>query len=483
MLCSNYLSYAGEVRDHKRMSSAYFYCIMPSIAMTDFPKRLLENISGFPDLSPQEAIALEKMLELIRVRFARAGYSPLETPLVERPEVLAAKAEGEITTQIYGLRLLNPAEGASDEKDLALRYDHTVPLARYVAAHSRDLAFPFRRYAIGKVLRGERAKEGRYREFIQADIDAIGDEELSPLHDAEMVAVIADIFSALDIGPFTIRINNRKVLAGLLRAHGIAAENVAKAMRCIDRLEKVGEEETGGALSELGMDAAATARLFGVLLAKRTPEETIAELKSAKLDAESAVGIAELEQVITGVSALGVSPEHYTIDLAIARGLDYYTGTVYETRLDEHPDLGSIASGGRYDDLAGTFTNHRYPGVGISIGVTRLLIRLIKAGLIDASAATMASVLVTSAERAAMSTYLQYAARLRAAGIGAEIYLADKALDKQLHFADRKGFPLALIAKQENLDASMVIVRNLKSGEQQEVPSADFVSTIQKLLA
>ncbi len=450
--------------------------------MADFPKQLLENASGFPDLGPEEAIALEKMLTLIRARFARAGYTPLETPLVERPEILSAKAEGEITTQVYGLRLLNPAEGASDEKDLALRYDHTIPLARYVATHARELAFPYRRYAIGKVLRGERAKEGRYREFIQADIDVVGDGALSPLHDAEMIAVIADIFSALDIGAFIVRINNRKVLAALLRAAGAPSEQVPAMMRAIDHLEKVGGAKTKIALAELGLAEAAAEELLKSFTALATHEEVLAYLQGAQLDAEGEEGVAELMKVLTGVEALGVPPEYYAIDLSIARGLDYYTGTVYETRLRAYPDLGSIASGGRYEDLAGAFTNQKYPGVGISIGVTRLLKGLIKAELMDASAATTASVLVTTAEPLEMPTYLRYASMLRANGIDTEIYLAEKALDKQLHFADRKGFPLALIAKQENILAGTVIIRNLKSGAQQEVAASDVVSTIQTLL-
>jgi histidyl-tRNA synthetase len=451
--------------------------------MSDFPKQLLESPSGFPDFSPEESIVLEKMLAVIRAHFARAGYSPLETPLVERPEVLTAKAEGEITTQIYGLRLLNPVEGASDEKGLALRYDHTIPLARYVATHARELAFPYRRYAIGKVLRGERAKDGRYREFIQADIDVVGDTELSPLHDAEMVAVIADIFSTFNIGPFTVRINNRKVLAALLRSNGVTDEQVPIAMRAIDRLEKVGREKTLQALIDIGIAEAAAHELLESVSMQRAPDETLGFLKSAQLDAEGERGIAELAKVLEGIRALGVNEERYTIDLSIARGLDYYTGTVYETRLDEHSDLGSIASGGRYEDLAASFTNQKYPGVGISIGVTRLLLRLIKVGLIEATASTIAPVLVTTAEPTAMDVYLQYAATLRAANIACEIYLADKALDKQLHFADRKGFSLALIAKQEQLSAHTVMVRNLKTGEQQEVPVDALIVMVKKSLA
>ncbi|MGH7175692.1 MAG: histidine--tRNA ligase [Minisyncoccia bacterium] len=442
--------------------------------MSDFPKRLLEDISGFPTFGPAEALAEEHMLGVIRKHFARAGYAPLETPLVERPEVLSAKGDGEIATQIYGLRLLNPAEGEGDEKDLALRFDHTIPLARYIATHTRELAFPFRRSAIGKVVRGERAKDGRYREFLQADIDAIGHGELSPLHDAEMVALIAGIFAELDFGPFTVRINNRKVLAAIIRHMGGAEETVPEIMRALDRLDKVGVEKTCAALVAHGMKEDGAKQMLEFLSTARSVPETLAFLSSAGLDAEGAHGLAELNQVIAGIEALGVPPERYTIDLAIARGLSYYTGSVFETRLDEHPDLGSIASGGRYDDLTSAFAKEKYPGVGISIGVTRLLLRLIKAGLLEARVETPARVLVTSAERDRLADYLNYAKELRAAGINAEIYLEDKSLDKQLAFADKKGFPFALIALREHFDRGTLILRNLGTGEQKEIPPADL---------
>jgi histidyl-tRNA synthetase len=440
--------------------------------MSDFPKRLLEDVSGFPTLGPAEAIAEERLLAVIRKHFEAAGYAPLETPLVERPEVLTAKNEGEIASQIYGLRLLNPEEGASDEKDLALRFDHTVPRARYIATHARKLAFPFRRSAIGKVFRGERAKEGRYREFLQADIDAVGHGALSPLHDAEMVAIIAGIFAELDFGPFTVRINNRKVLAALIRHMGGTEDAMPELMRAIDRLEKAGKEKVALALVAHGMQQERARELLDFLPAKRSAEESLTFLESAGLDAEGSEGLGELTEVIRGLEAMGVPPERYTIDLSIARGLSYYTGSVFETQLDEHPDLGSVASGGRYAHLASAYTKESYPGVGISIGVSRLLARLIKAGIMEAKAETPAQVLVTTAERDHLAEYLNYAKELRTAGIACEIYLEEKPFDKQLAFADKKGFPFALIAMKEHFDRGIVILRNLSSGEQQELSPA-----------
>jgi histidyl-tRNA synthetase len=452
--------------------------------MADFPKQLLASPSGFPDLGPAEAIAQARLLDTIRRHYELAGFSPIETPLVERPEILFAKVEGEIKTEVYGLRLLHAAEGADDTKELALRYDLTVPLARFIATHYREVAFPFRRYAIGPVFRGERAKEGRYRQFIQADIDVIGDGELAQAHDAEIVAVITKLFTELNIGGFTIRINNRKVLAGLIRGAGLSEDGaIAQAMRIIDRLEKVGRAEIIAALIKIGMEDSRAQALVEALTAKRSTAETLAHLAGQELDSGYQEGVAELEEMVRAIRALGVPEERFRLDLSIARGLDYYTGTVYETTLDDHPELGSIASGGRYADLAGSFIDRPLPGVGISIGVSRLLYRLIKLGLIEASASTTTQVLVTTAERSSLDTYLHYAAALREAGIPCEIYLAEKALDKQLSFADRKGFLLAVIAKQENLAAGTLVIRNLKSGEQQEIVASDLVSTIKNLLA
>ncbi len=452
--------------------------------MNQLPKRLLQNPSGFPDLGPKEAIAQQRMLDVIRRQFISAGYVPIETPLVERPEVLLAKAGGEISTQMYGLRRLNVSADATDDtKELALRFDHTVPLARFIAANQRELAFPFRRFAIGPVFRGERPKSGRYRQFIQADIDAIGDGDLSPLHDAEMVAVIHGIFSELKIGPFTVRIGNRKVLQAILKDTGLSDDQLGDALRSIDELEKVGADTVITELKGLGLDAKDAKALIELLTDKGDSDAVLKALKARDLGPGYSEGVAELETVVNAVRDLGVPDNRFRIDLSIARGLDYYTGTVYETRLDEHPDLGSIASGGRYDDLASVYVNKQLPGVGISIGVTRLLLRLINAGLWPASESAIAEVLVTTdlGAKAFGNVYLKQAAALRAAGYPTEVYLNEKPLAKQLLYASRRGFKFAVITRNEDIKNGTVIVRNLKDSSQHETTSAQLVETIEKL--
>lgn len=453
--------------------------------MTSIPKRLLQTPSGFPDLGPAEAIALRHMLDIIRRQYERAGYVPIETPLVERPEILSAKAEGEIKNQVYGLRLMNPDENSPDDaKDLALRFDQTVPLARFVAANYGNLSFPFRRYVIGPVFRGERPKDGRYRQFIQADIDVIGENSLSPLHDAEMVSVITGIFEELAIGSFTVRIGNRKVLQGLLQSVGVSEEKLGRASGAIDKIEKIGRDAVIDLLGTLDVNRDNAGELLDLLTGNRTPDETLQLLSEKDYDPLFSAGVEELKTVTAAIKQLGVPEDCFTIDLSIARGLDYYTGTVYETRLDEHPDLGSIASGGRYDDLASNFIDRNLPGVGISIGVTRLLLRLIKAGLLQADVKTLAPVLVTTAMGAETNgeLYLSQTRRLRDAGIATEVYLADKPLGKQMQFASQRGFKFAIITQSENLTAGTVIVRNLNDQQQYEVADDDLVSTVTRLL-
>lgn len=457
--------------------------------MTNFSKQFLQSPSGFPDLGPGAAIAQRRILDVIRTQYERAGFVPIETPLVERPAVLLAKTEGEMSTQVYGLRLMNPAPGTQDDsKELALRFDQTVPLARFIAANQREIDFPFRRYAIGPVFRGERAKDGRYRQFIQADIDVIGDGKLELLHDAEIVSIISAIFTELDFGPFTVRINNRKILQGLFIDMGVTADKVSEAIAVIDRIEKVDRSVIVSDLGRLGVSEPKAIDFINMLTSKMSTDEALAALLarvptcSAQIFGE---GVSELERVIAGVRSLGVDENRFCIDLSIARGLDYYTGTVYETQLDAHSDLGSIASGGRYENLAGTFTNRNLPGVGISIGVTRLLFRLIKAGLVDATAKTIAPVLVTTAldlEKNA-STYLDYARRLREAGIATEVYMANKPLGKQLQFADRRRFKLAVIAFEDEIASGNVILRDMKTGEQEVVALDDLVQKVQKAIA
>ena len=440
-----------------------------------------EPISGFPEFLPEEQIVFQWALGLIRRTFEAYGFVPVETPAVERVDVLLTKGGND--REIYGLRRL--AAGADDAgaKDLALHFDLTVPLARYVAQHYGRLTFPFRRYQIQPVWRGERAQAGRYREFYQCDIDTIGDGELSLLNDAEIPSVIHRLFSEMEIGPFTIRINNRKVLQGLVSSLGIAeGEPTAEVLRIVDRLEKVGADKVRAMLADAGVAGDGAARLLALTEQELDTDGWLAYLQSQDVNETYAKGVEELAAVVASVRSLGVPDERFAVDPSIARGLDYYTGTIYETRLDDHPELGSICSGGRYDNLAGHFTNRPLPGVGISIGLTRLIPRLIEAGVLKADTSTTAPVLVTLFDAAEPAATLAIAATLRDAGIGVETYLERRKLDKQLKYASKRGFSVVVVAGPDEVAQGTATVKDLRTGEQQVVPLADLPAVVKGLL-
>jgi histidyl-tRNA synthetase len=461
--------------------------------MPNVPRQLVEEpLSGFPELGPAAAIATSRVVQTIRRHYEQAGYAPLESPLVERPEILAAKAGGQIKSQMYGLRLLNVPGSGDDTVGLGLRFDHTVQLARYVAAKyaSGELRFPFRRQAIGPVFRGERPKDGRSRQFTQADIDAIGDGSLSFLHDAEMVDVIVRIFGDLAVGPFKVRINNRKILEGVLRSSGCDTDEKVNAARAaIDDVDKVGFDVTIDILAGIGIEQSSARGLLKFLKSKTPIQETMSMLKAKNFDSGFQDGVAELEIVVNAVRQLGVPEDRFVVDPSLARGLDYYTSTVFEAHLDAHPDL-SIAGGGRYDNLAEQYTDRHLPGVGISIGVTRLVSRLIREKLINADATTVAPVLVTRLDPNRYSAeYFAQATELRAAGIGVETYLNEDKIGRQLQFAAKRGFTIAIIAGADELEhieqgqpVPMVTIRNLKRGEEQRVPRSALVETVRAML-
>ncbi|OGG49863.1 histidine--tRNA ligase [Candidatus Kaiserbacteria bacterium RIFCSPHIGHO2_01_FULL_54_36] len=454
--------------------------------MDQITKRDLESPAGFGDWGPAEAIALDRMLGTIRRQYELAGYTPLHTPLVERPDILFAKAGGEIRQQVYGLRLMNPAaDSPTDEKDLALRFDHTVPLARYVAANQGNLLFPFRRYAIGPVVRGERPKDGRYREFIQADIDVIGDDRLSLDHDAEMISIISNVFDELAFGPFTIRINNRKLLKGFLGSIGCDTEDKARlARKAIDDVEKFGTDETLLALAEIGINQEDASHALDLLTKSYSTDDAFTLLRSRDFGPEFAEGVSELEAVIGTVRQLGVPQHRYRIDLSVARGLDYYTSTVYEARLDEHPNLGSIAGGGRFDNLADNFSSKHLPGVGVSIGVTRLLRRLIKLGIVKPKSKTISSVLVASNDfTVEKEVHLNRARLLRSVGIPTEIYLEKRKLGGQLAFAAKRGIKLVVFTDSGGgAPTGHVVIRNVDVGQQVVVHEDKFLETVRGML-
>ena len=433
-----------------------------------------QPVSGFPEWLPEHKLVEEQWLAVIRREFARFGFTPIETPAIERKEVLSAK--GVVEKEIYALSRMAAGEGEDPATEMALHFDLTVPLARYVAQHFAALTFPFRRYQIQKVWRGERPQAGRFREFYQCDIDVVGNGSLGLLNDAEMPCVIHGIFSQLGIGRFVVRINNRKILQGYLAHLGVPAERIAMALRVIDTLEKLGREQVATDLQDqAGMEPEATGRLLDFLAGPAEP----AHLAVVDAGPVFAQGVAELAEVAEGLLALGMPEEAFTIDLSIARGLDYYTGTVYETVLVDRPDFGSICSGGRYDNLAGTFTKQQLPGVGISIGLTRLLARLFEAELVSPGAATTAEVLVTVMDRAVLPQSLALARELRAAGLNTELFTQiNKKLGDQLKYADRKGIPMAAIAGQDELAGGLVTLKHLASGDQATVPRTDLAAVI-----
>lgn len=424
-------------------------------------------ISGFPEWLPNEKILEEKILGIIRTTFERFGFSPLETPAVERNEVLTSKGGNE--KEIYTLaRLAGTSE--DDAKDYSLHFDLTVPLARYVAQHFQHLSFPFRRYQIQKVWRGERPQDGRFREFYQCDIDIIGEENLSLLADAEIPSIIYQTFRAMEIGDFIIRINNRKILSGFLKFHNVPVESHNDILRTMDKVEKIGREKVERELGTgLKLPAECVRGFLELTSLQGTSEEILQRLESLNHGDLFKTGVSELREVVENMGSLGVPSDNYRIDPCVARGLDYYTGTIYETNLKAHPDIGSICSGGRFDNLAGNFIKKRLPGVGISIGLTRLFSRLLAAGILKPGPATVSDILITILDRSYLKEYLALATRLRNKGFNTEVYTEPKALKKQMQFASKKGFKSVLIAGENEFREGKAKIKNMTSGEEREI--------------
>ena len=438
-------------------------------------------ISGFPEWSPAERIIEQDMLDRIRASFERYGFSPIETPAVERNTVLTAKGGEETERQIYSLTGLHPQAGG-DARDYSLHFDLTVPLARYVAQHSNDIVFPFRRYQIQKVWRGERPQHGRFREFTQCDIDIVGDGKLSLIADAEIPAVISNVFNSLDIGDFTIRISNRRILTGYFERLGFNESDAAIILREADKVERQGTGPLLQALDRLPGGNAAADDIVALVGINGNPAAVISELEAVKGGERFNLGVAELKTVFEHTAAFGIDEANIAADIGIVRGLDYYTGTTYETRLDDHPQLGSICSGGRYDDLAGYFTRRTLPGVGISIGLTRLFSQLLQAGIVKAGSASIAQVLVTTPHDSLMPSAIELASALRAADVNAEIFFEQARLGRQLRYASRKGFKLAVLPLSEDLERGEVKFRDMDAGEEYVVPIAELSATIKRHL-
>ncbi|HYI87921.1 MAG TPA: histidine--tRNA ligase [Burkholderiales bacterium] len=428
---------------------------------------------------PQDQLHFNRLIDIIRRNFELYGFLPIETPSAERREVLTSK--GGVEKEIYALTRLAAADDDEAATKGALRFDLTVPLARYVAMRERELAFLFRRYQIQRVWRGEtpQAKKGRWREFYQCDIDIIGREKLSYLAEAEIPSVIYSVFKEMAIGEFRIRINNRKVLRGLLQAFRVADDKAAAVLRILDKTEKEDAAKLRDDLEREGVSSAG--KLLEHITARRTTDETLSALEEITNDTAKK-GLEELRSIVTAIRQFGVPDTAFAVDLGVVRGLDYYTGTIYETTLVSAPELGSICSGGRYDDLASYFTDTRLPGVGISIGLTRLFSRLKEAGLLQALPRTPAEVLVTTMDARYLDRYLSMARRLREAGINTEVYLETAKLGNQLTYADRKGFRIALIAGENEFAKDAVQLKNLAAKTARDVQLGEMVQAVQTTL-
>jgi len=438
--------------------------------------------SGTLELLPREQMVFQHMLDVIRRGYERFGFVPVETPVFEIKDVLLTKSGGETEKQVYFVQSTGALQ-QGHEVDLALKFDLTVPLARYVAEHERDLAFPFRRYQIQRVYRGERAQKGRFREFYQCDIDVIGKDKLDPAYDAELPAIIVQIFEELGAFDFTIHFSNRKILLGLMLSAGVAdAEKHQLALREIDKLDKIGAGKVKAGLGDLGFSATLVDQLLYLVALKGSHADIVSALRLQK--AEHPVykeGLAEVEQMVASLKALGVPEKRTRLNLAIARGLDYYTGTVYETLIDAHPEFGSVCSGGRYENLAGFYTKSKLPGVGLSIGLPRLFDQLRECKLLPAVPHTV-QVLITYLEIERRGEYLALGTDLRRAGFTVENYLEPAKLDKQLKYADRSGVPLAILFGTNEAAKGTVLVKALALKEQYEVPRTELVSRLHDLL-
>ena len=434
------------------------------------------TLSGFMELLPQPQQQMERMMDILRRTYSLYGFTPLDTPVIEASEVLLAKGGGETEKQIYRFQ--------KGDADLALRFDLTVPLAKYVALHYNDLSFPFRRYQIGKVYRGERAQRGRFREFYQADIDIIGDGKLDITNEAEIPAIIYQTFTSLGLKRFQIRVNNRKILNGFYAMLGLT-EQSGDIMRTVDKLDKIGAEKVRTLLvDECGVSADSAGEILKFIAITGGNEQVLAALESYRGRSEVFdEGLDQLNTVVKYLSAFGVPAENFAVDLTIARGLDYYTGTVYETTLLDHPEIGSVCSGGRYDNLAEYYTDRQLPGVGISIGLTRLFYVLGEQGLLNPDLPTAPADVLILPMTAELSPAVTLATRLRAAGVRTQLYTEQKKFKAKMSYADKLGVPYVVFLGDNEIAGNVVACKDMTSGEQTTLPFAETLALIQTGLA
>ncbi len=419
------------------------------------------TLAGFMELLPNEQILFNQMKEKIEKTYKKFGFLPLDTPVIELAEVLLAKAGGETEKQIYRFQ--------KGDTDLALRFDLTVPLAKYVAKNYGNLSFPFRRYQIGKVYRGERAQKGRYREFYQCDIDIIGDGELDLINDAEIPAIIYTIFKELGFEDFTIKINNRRILNGLFESVE-QKENAVEILRIIDKIEKIGKEAVIEEFKKLGLQEKQINNIINFIEIEGTSDEKIEKLENLGIENETYLkGVEELKTVVKNVRLFGVPDTNFKVDLTIARGLDYYTGTVYETFLNDYREIGSVCSGGRYENLAEYYTDKSLPGVGVSIGLTRLFYKLNELNIIKADKKSVADILIIPMVEN-LEEPIQLATKLRSIGINTEIYLNNKKLKAKFKYADKLEIPYVIVLGEDEIKANEVTLKNMKTGNEKKLP-------------
>ena len=435
------------------------------------------TLSGFMELLPRQQMVMERIMEILRETYSLYGFTPLDTPVIEASEVLLAKGGGETEKQIYRF--------TKGDADLALRFDLTVPLAKYVALHYNDLSFPFRRYQIGKVYRGERAQRGRFREFYQADIDIIGDGKLDVTNEAEIPAIIYQVFTRLGLHHFQIRVNNRKILNGFYAMLGLT-DKAGDIMRTVDKLDKIGAGKVRDLLTaeDIGLTEDQAGEILTFISIQGSNQQVLSALESYRgRNKVFDQGLDELHTVVKYLSAFGVPEKNFAVDLTIARGLDYYTGTVYETTMLDHPEIGSVCSGGRYDNLAEYYTDKQLPGVGISIGLTRLFYVLQEQGMLNEalnSAPADALILPMTGD---LGPAAALATQLRQAGVRTQLYTEQKKFKQKMTYADRIGVPYVLFLGDDEIAQGTVSVKDMATGEQVALPAAEAAEYLQKGLA
>ena len=435
------------------------------------------TLSGFMELLPRQQMVMERIMEILRETYSLYGFTPLDTPVIEASEVLLAKGGGETEKQIYRF--------TKGDADLSLRFDLTVPLAKYVALHYNDLSFPFRRYQIGKVYRGERAQRGRFREFYQADIDIIGDGKLDVTNEAEIPAIIYQVFTRLGLHRFQIRVNNRKILNGFYAMLGLT-DKAGDIMRTVDKLDKIGAGKVRDLLTaeDIGLTEDQAGEILTFISIQGSNQQVLSALESYRGRNEVFdQGLDELHTVVKYFSAFGVPEKKFAVDLTIARGLDYYTGTVYETTMLDHPEIGSVCSGGRYDNLAEYYTDKQLPGVGISIGLTRLFYVLQEQGMLNEalnSAPADALILPMTGD---LGPAAALATQLRQAGVRTQLYTEQKKFKQKMTYADRIGVPYVLFLGDDEIAQGTVSVKDMATGEQVALPAAEAAEYLQKGLA